>query len=338
MKIFHKNNVTRAARNVAAFSVIALALSSCGGGGESSGDAAEGEGGGSIRVALVCGGMTPMVAQLAINDDNFPDGLKVEKLCFDSGSDAVQALIGGSLDVFMGSTEHVISTRSQGLSTQGFAGINIRAPYALLTEASSDVQSVTDLEGEAVGVTSPGSLADTELQIAAQENDVDYKTMKVIGAGSGATMASAIKQGQVAAGMVSEPQQSELISSGDYRMIWEPEFDYAAIIAVANADWVKKNEDTMRSFLEGLTTTAEKAKSDQEWAIATMKKEKFPVSDDVLASAVEAGISTIPDGLVVSEDVFDNTTDLLTGVGVLEEADVLPYDEVFDFSYLPDAS
>lgn len=196
---------------------------------------------------------------------------------------------------------------------------------------------MADLEGETVGVTSPGSLADTELQIAAQQNGVDYGTMKVIGAGSGSTMASAIKQGQVAAGMVSEPQQSELLASGDYRLIWEPDFDYASIIAVSDADWVAENEDTMRSFLAGLTEAADMAKSDEEWATTTMKKEEFPVSDDVLASAVQAGIATIPENLVVSEDVFDNTTELLTSVGSLEESDVLPYDEVFDFSYLPEA-
>lgn len=336
MNTFQKNGVARVAQSVAVLSAMALALSSCGGG-SSAGNAAEGGAGGEIRVAMVCGGMTPMVTQLAINDNTFPDGLKVEKLCFDSGSDAVQALIGGSLDVFMGSTEHVISTRAQGLSTRGFAGINVRAPYALLTEAGSDVRSVADLAGETVGVTSPGSLADTELHIAAQENDVDYESMQVIGAGSGSTMTSAIKQGQVAAGMVSEPQQSELIASGDYRRIWEPEFAYASIIAVSNADWVAENEDTMRSFLAGLTKAAEMAKSDEKWAVATMKKEGFPVSDEVLTSAVKAGTSTIPEDLVVSEAVFNNTTELLVSVGTLEEADVLPYDEVFDFSYLPEA-
>lgn len=123
---------------------------------------------------------------------------------------------------------------------------------------------------------------------------------------------------------------------GDYRRIWQPEFDYAAIIAVSNADWVEENEDTMRSFLAGLTEAADRAKSDEEWAVTTMK-ENFPVSDEVRASAVKAGMSTIPENLVVTEAVFDNTTELLVGVGSLEEADVLPYDEVFDFKYLPEA-
>ena len=331
-----KSGIARAAQSVAAISVLALAAAGCGSA-SSDGKGGENDGVGTIRVAMVCGGMTPMVAQLAINGDTFPEGLGVEKLCFDSGSDAVQALIGGSLDVFMGSTEHVISTQAQGLTTRGYAGINNRAPYALLTEANSDIDSVSDLSGETIAVTSPGSLSDTELHIAALTNDVDYSSMKVIGAGSGAPMAAAIKQGQVAAGMVSEPQQSELLASGDYRLVWQPEFDYASIIAVSNSEWVAENEATMEAFLEGLTQAAEKAKSDEAWALETMKMEEFPVSDEVLASAVEAGITSFPDDLVVSESVFDNTTELLVNVGSLEDGDVPPYDEVFDFNYLPEA-
>jgi NitT/TauT family transport system substrate-binding protein len=331
MNIVH-NGLRRAALSLAAVSALGLALTGCG-----NSSSATAGGAAKVRVGMVCGGMTPMVTQLAIDDNTFPAGLKVQKVCFDSGSDAVQALIGGSLEVFMGATEHVISTRAKGLKTKGYAGINDRAPYALLTATDSDVQSVADLKGEAVGVTSPGSLADTELHIAAQENDVDYTGMKVIGAGSGATMASAIKQGQVAAGMVSEPQQSDLLASGDYRVVWKPEFDYASIIAVSKEDWVSKNKDTMRSFLAGLTKAADKARSDEAWATTTLKKEKFPVSDDVLATAVKAGVSTIPDGLTVSHEVFDSTTKLLVSAGTLEKGDVLPYDEVFDFSYLPEA-
>lgn len=329
-----RNMLMPATRSVALLSLVALAAAGCG----AADDDGAGGGGDTIRVAMVCGGMTPMVAQLAINADTFPDGLETEKLCFDSGSDAVQALIGGSLDVFMGSTEHVIATQAQGLKTRGYAGINNRSPYALVTAAGSDVETVADLEGETVGVTAPGSLSDTELQIAVQDGDVDYDTLKVIGAGSGAPMAAAIKQGQIAAGMVSEPQRSQLLATGDYRMIWEPDFDYAAIIAVANSDWVADHADTMRKFLEGLTTASDKAQSDEAWALESMKKEEFPVSDDVLTSAVKSGVTSIPEGLVVSEAVYDNTTKLLVQTGGLDESDVLPYDDVFDFSYLPESS
>lgn len=321
-------------RNIAVAFVLVLALGACGG--RTSGDGAGGKPG-TIRVALVCGGMTPLTAQIAINAKTFPDGLKVKKLCFDSGSEAVQALIGGSLDVFMGSTEHILSTRAQGLPTKGYAGINNRAPYSLITAVDSDVKSVADLKGETVAVTSPGSLADTELQLAAKENSVAYDSMKVIGAGSGSTMASAISRGQVAAGMVSEPQQSELLQSGDYRVVWEPEFEFASIVAVANSEWVAKNKVTMRAFFEGLSTAANKAKKDNSFAVTTMQDEDFPVSEKALTSAVKDGLTRVPENLVISKEVYTNTTDLLASVEGLKKSEVAPYDEVFDFSFLPES-
>lgn len=315
---------------------LALALATTACSGSSSGD--QGGKAGTIRVAMVCGGMTPMTTQIAINADTFPEDLEVKKLCFDSGSEAVQALIGGSLDVFMGSTEHILSTRAQGLPTRGYAAVNNRAPYALLTAADSDIESVSDVEGETVAVTSPGSLSDTELQLAAKDGDVDYDSMKVIGAGSGSTMASAIHNGQAAAGMVSEPQRSELLQSGDYRSVWEPNFEFPSIIAVANSEWVEGNETTMRAFLSGLTSAADKSRADPSFAQAAMKKEGFPVDDKALEAAVKEGLKRIPDGLVISESTYTDTTERLSGLGLIEESDIAPFDEAFDFSYLPKGS
>jgi len=62
-----------------------------------------------VRVGLICGGMTPMVAQVALNDGSFEKaGVHVEKDCFTGGPQAVQALVGKSIDAFIGSYDHVL--------------------------------------------------------------------------------------------------------------------------------------------------------------------------------------------------------------------------------------
>lgn len=313
---------------------LTAALSACNpaapGGGGDGGDEV-----GTIRVGMVCGGMTPMSAMLAIDANTFPDDLTVEKVCFDGGSEGVQALIGRSVDVFTGSTEHILSTRAQGLSLRGYGSINNRAPYALLTRADSDVESVADLAGTTVAVTSPGSLSDTELAVAALENDVAYDDISVIAGGSGATMAAAIENADVSAGAVSDPQRSEMLDSGDFREIWTPDFEYAAIVMMADEEWVASNSATMDAFLTGLRDAAEKAAEDPDWAAEVLKEEGFPVSDDVLRLAVDANLEAIPDGLQVTEEVYDETTSTLVSVGALEEDAILPYEDVFDLSHLP---
>lgn len=300
---------------------------------EGAGDAAGGEDLGTLSVGLICGGLTPMTAMIAMNAQTFPDGLEVEKVCFDGGSEAVQALIGGSLDVFMGSVEHVVSTRAQGLPTQAYAVINNRMPYWLITPGDSEVQSVADLAGQNVGITSSGSLSDTQLQVAADQEGVAYEEMRVVDAGSGPTMTAALDSGSVAAGMVSDPVLSELIAQ-DYRVLWEPEMEYVSIVALTNSERIAEREPAMRAFLQGLQAAYEQSE-DPEFAVEAMREEGFQVSDEALQEAVERGLTEIPEDLQVDEATYQETVDLLVGVGRVEESEVPPFDEAFNFEWLP---
>lgn len=318
---------------VAIASVASLTLAACGGQGEEAG-----EGGSTIRVGMVCSGITPLVTQIAINADTFPDGLTAEKMCFDAGSEAVQGLIGGSLDVFMGSIEHILSTRKQGLPTKAYAGTNNRAPYSLLANTGSPVQSFKDLAGKTVGVTSPGSLSDTILRAGAEESGVAYDSMNVIAAGGGTPMQLAIERNQVAAGMLNDPQASEMVTTGGFRTVWEPTFDYASIVVVSNSEWVEQNGETMRKFLEGLNTANDEAQADQAFAMTAIEKEGFKVSPDALNVAVKNGLAAVPADLTVTEEVYASTVDILEQAGVVDPGKGAPYDEVFDFSYLPKGS
>lgn len=288
---------------------------------------------GSVKVGLVCGGMTPIVAQIAMNTDAFADaGLEVEKVCFDGGSEGVQALIGGSLDVFLGSFEHVATTRQEGLDTKGFAVINDVFPYWALTKKDASFESAADLAGETVGVTSPGSLSETGLTAALADADVSVDDVKIIGSGSGSTMRSALDADHIAAGMVSEPEISELTLGGDYRILWEPPFPYVSIVVLGSEGWASDNGDTLSAFLDVLTETAKKAKSDTAWAVEAMAEEGFEVDEAALEAAVKRTLNGVPNDLKVSAADVKSTADLLVSLEKLDEP--LTIDEGFDFSYL----
>lgn len=345
----------RSSHRLAALGLLVVLAAACGGAGaedeaaapdEAGSDAAAGSeasavGGedlGTLSVGLICGGLSPMTAQIAINAGTFPEGLQVEKVCFDGGSEAVQALIGGSLDVFMGSVEHVVSTRAQGLPTQAYAVINNRMPYWLVTAEDSEYQSVADLGGQTVGVTSTGSLSDTELQVAADQEGIAYEDMTVVDAGSGATMSAALETDSIAAGMLSDPGLSELTAEGGgYRVIWEPDFDYTSIVALANSEEIGEREDAMSAFLEGLQSAYEQSEADSEFAIGAMEEEGFQVEAEALTTAVERALTEIPEGLRIEEAAYDETVDLLVGVGRIEEGEAPSFDDAFDFGLL-DAS
>lgn len=298
-------------------------------------DTAEVEDLGSINVGMVCGGMTPAIAQIAINTESFaPSGVDVKKLCFDGGSEGVQALLGGSIDVFLGSLDHIASTRREGLDTRGYAVINNEFPYWMLTQTNSPYESVADLSGQVVGVTSPGSLSETGLRASTDEADIAFDELTVIGAGSGATMRAALDANQIAAGMVSQPGIAELTQSGEYRVLWQPEFSYVSIVAIASEGWVADHETQMKAFLGVLQDTAVHAEEDLAWAVEAMATEGFKVEDAALEEAVKETLAGVPSGLAVTADDVAKTSEILISVEKLDEP--LAFDEGFDFSYLSD--
>lgn len=335
----------RGRRALAGLLAFSLALAACGddGGDDAAPEVTEPvgeapvEGGttdlGTMRVGLVCGGMTPIVAQIAMNTDAFTEaGLEVEKLCFDGGSEGVQALIGGSVDIFLGSFEHVASTQKQGLDMKAFGVINTVFPYWMLTKSDSPYQSPGDLGGEVVGVTSPGSLSETGLRAAMADSEASFDDLRVIGAGSGATMRSTLDAGQIAAGMVSEPGISELTLSGEYRILWEPPFPYISIVLLGSEGWASDNAEALTAFLDTLEATRDQAVTDTDWAVEAMAEEGFEVDDAALQAAVERSLDMVPEGLRVTADEVASTSDILIEVGRLEEP--ITIEQGFDFQYL----
>ena len=91
------------------------------------------------------------------------EGLDVEILDFPGGAKALQALLGGSVDIVSGAYEHTISQQAKGqaieaLVLQGrYSGIVL----ALTKAKAAAFKSPADLNGMKIGVTAPGSSTST---------------------------------------------------------------------------------------------------------------------------------------------------------------------------------
>lgn len=288
-----------------------------------------------IKVGLICGGMTPIVAQIGMNDGSFDKaGLKIEKVCFNGGADAVKALVGGGIDVNLGSYEHVLKMVNNKLGIKAYGEIFNNVGYSLVVKKDSPAQSIADLKGSTLAVTKPGSLSHTALRIGLESNKLDpEKDVQVIGGGSGSSMLAAIESGQVAGGMVSEPTISQMVSSGDYRVLYEPDYDYAGIIIMANSEWVGKNTDAMKTFLKTLKEINEHAQHDPKAAAASMAKEFTTIPLAVLEKAVEYQLSKVPADLKVSEAGAEIVNDGLVQLKVINQP--IPYDQAVDLTLLP---
>ena len=284
-----------------------------------------------IRVGIVCGGIG--LAALTIDEGKL-DGVEAEQICFDSGSDAVQALSGGSIDAFVGAGEHVIRNRIKNLDVKGYAVLSQVPPYSLVTTTSSAVQRVADLAGKSVAVTAPGSLSDTELQRAAAENGLDYKGLRVVGSGTGATMQATIEKGGAEAGMVTDPLLTTMVQSGNFRVVWKPSFQYVALAVIARQSWVDGHRETMTKFVQGARATQQRGTADLAAAVEVAKKQAPNLNEQTLEQVVRTTLEQAPDGLVVDDAVYADTVGLLEEVGQIKPDAAPPFAEAFDFDLL----
>lgn len=315
---------SRSIRRLAVVLTVATAVSA-GCAGSSDDDAS------SLKVGIVCGGIS--LAALTIDEGRI-DGVDAEQVCFDSGSDAVAALSGGSIDAFIGAGDHVIRNRIKGLDVKGYAVLSHTPPYSLVSSSAAPVRQVSELAGKTVAVTAPGSLSDTELRRAAAESGLDYDSVRVIGAGTGATMQATIEKGGAAAGMVSDPTLATMLQSGKFTLTWKPEFPYIALAVIAKQSWADAHRDTLAAFVQGARATQERSLGDLPAAVAVAKKQAPGLDQTILDEVVETTLEQAPQGLEVPESTYADTVALLEEVGQVDKGKAPSFGDAFDFSLL----
>ncbi len=288
-----------------------------------------------IRVGLICGGMTPLLAQIAINDGSFEKaGLKIEKTCFNAGADAVQALVGGSIDVNLGSYEHVLRQQKNGLDVKAYANIFNGVGYSLVVKKDAKFQKLADLKGATLAVTKVGSLSDSGLRKGLKDEGLNPdRDVQIVGAGSGASMLAAIEGDKAAGGMVSEPTTSQMLDSGKYRVLYDLPFEYAGIVVMAKSDWVEKNKQAMQTFLKVIKEANDRAQKDPKSVIDPMLKEFDKIPANVMEVAIKNQLAKIPADLKISQESAHNVVDTQMDLGAISKE--IPFEKTVDFSLLP---
>jgi len=288
-----------------------------------------------IKVGLVCGGMTPLLTQIGINDGSFEKaGLKIEKTCFNAGADAVQALVGGSIDINLGSYEHVLRQQKNGLDVKVYGEIFNGVGYALVVKKDAPYQKLADLKKTTLAVTKVGSLSDTGLRAGLEKEGVSAeKDVQIINGGSGATMLAAVESGKAAGGMVSEPTTAQMLASGNYRVLYDPPFDYAGIVVMAKSEWVNKNKEAMKTFLKVNKDINDRTQKDPQSAVEPMLKEFDKIPKDVLLTAIKNQLPKVPADLKITKSAADMVVSTQLELGAISKE--IPFDNTVDLTLLP---
>jgi NitT/TauT family transport system substrate-binding protein len=177
------------------------------------------------KISIMVGGATKIIylpAKLTEQLGYFKDeGLDVEILSQPAGVDAENELLAGAVQGVVGFYDHTIDLQSKGKEVQTLVVFG-QVPgevEMVSTKAADTVKSMADVKGKTLGVTGLGSSTSFLTQYLAQRAGVSSKDYSLLPVGADASFIAAVKQGRIDAGMTTEPTVSQLIKTGDAKVL-----------------------------------------------------------------------------------------------------------------------
>jgi NitT/TauT family transport system substrate-binding protein len=182
-------------------------------------------------------------------------GLNVEATITSSGSAALAAVAGGSVQVAFTSLPPVLQAHLRGVPFKIVAPaqyyLTEEPTAALIVKKDSPIKTGRDLNGKTIAGNSLKDLNSTATLAWIDQNGGDSKTVKVVELPSSAIVA-AIEDGRVEASTISVPFLDAAVASGKARILAK---SYDAIgkkfetsVYVAMGDYIDKNSDAMVRF------------------------------------------------------------------------------------------
>ena len=253
------------------------------------------------------------------------EGLDVEILDFPGGAKALQALLGGSVDIVSGAYEHTISQQAKGqaieaLVLQGrYSGIVL----ALTKAKAAAFKSPADLNGMKIGVTAPGSSTNMFVNILLAKANLKPDAASIIGVGAGAGAVAIMKRGEIDAMSNLDPVISQLESDGTAVPVIDTRTEkgmqevyggaYAAGCIYAPPEFVKKNPRTAQAVVNAMVRALRFIQNSTIDQVVAAVPPEYYTDKALYKAALEKNIATFKhDGFISTAAGEHVAHDLLT--------------------------
>jgi NitT/TauT family transport system substrate-binding protein len=194
------------------------------------------------------------------------EGLAADVSEVNGGTKAMEALLGGSVDVAAGSMSDVVQVAAEGRRVRGFLVIYPR-PSEVLAVApglSGTIHTIRDLKGRAVGVTTPGSATHQFLNFLLVTNGLSPQDVSVVSVGMSASSLTALDRGKVDAAVLIASAIStfearhpgveflaDTRTPAGARAIFRSEV-FPSLSLLAQDSWLQQNPDTARGLVRAV--------------------------------------------------------------------------------------
>jgi NitT/TauT family transport system substrate-binding protein len=228
-------------------------------------------------------------------------GLDVTVNDFRGGSQSLQALVGGSVDVTTGAYEHTIRMQAKGQDIRAVIELG-RLPgivVALRKERAASYRTAADLKGMKIGVTAPGSSTSFFVMYLMSKAGLKPTDASYIGVGTGPSVVAAIKKGEIDAIANVDPAITKLEQDGDIRIIADSRTEEgtraifggsnpAAVLYIRH-DFIDRNPQTVQALVSAFYKTLKWLEKATPEEIAATVPEDYYLGDKALyVAAVRA--------------------------------------------------
>jgi NitT/TauT family transport system substrate-binding protein len=139
-----------------------------------------------VRIALPTKTYFPtIIAETALRQKLFEkEGLKAELTVYRGGAEAFEAVAAGAADITLGSCAIVAAGINKGVKTKAISGSGLGYNgWYLMVKADSKINSVAELAGKKVGITSAGSASDLLAKWTIADKKVNFTPVPLGGGG-----------------------------------------------------------------------------------------------------------------------------------------------------------
>jgi NitT/TauT family transport system substrate-binding protein len=275
------------------------------------------------EVTVGVAGSSSMIALLAFNvarTKNFIKnrGIDLNVIDFGAGSKGVQAFVTGDVDFVLATAEHSIELRSRGIPAKSVVALSVAPGIALLVAKPylSSYKDVTDLVGKNVGVTAPGSAAQTFLNFFLRSKGVNPKDVSVLGVGAAGGAVAAIQTGGQLQALVNyDPVISMLEQSGAAQVVIDLRdlkksrellgTDFTFLNLITNDKYIQANPGTVQELVSGIVEALKWMQTaTPEQVLAAVPEEFWKANRDLYLQSIKSNLTGVsPDGQLTLGDM-----------------------------------
>jgi NitT/TauT family transport system substrate-binding protein len=259
------------------------------------------------KVTIMVGGITKLIylpARLTEQLGYFKDeGLDVELLSQPAGVDAENELLAGAVQAVVGFYDHSIDLQAKGKEVKAIVVFG-QVPGEVEMVASSQaatIKSMADVKGKTLGVTGLGSSTNFLTQYLAHLNGISSSQYTVLPVGADNSFIAAIKQNRIDAGMTTEPTVSQLLKSGDAKVLVDMRDvagtraalggTYPASSLYVQSAWLETHKDEAAKLARAFVRTLQYLHTHSADEIAAQMPKDYYGSDKALyVSALKASL------------------------------------------------